>query len=162
MIANDARFPRGITLVETMTACTILLIGAFGVFMYKYTSALDAARGKSYISASRIAWLLIESWRGNEGSSAYDPVSQLGSTVTISANAFGPSVPAGFTKLGQYKIVENNVNYFVTMSWQTVPAVPGLSCLNVIVAWSGRTSGTATVYADASETFQLTTYADTN
>jgi hypothetical protein len=157
MVANKFRFPSGITLIEAMIACNILLIGVFGVFSYRYTSTLETMKADSYISASRIAWLLVENWRGNSGSSTYDPVSQLSSIATISTNTTGPSVPTGYTKLGQYKFVENNVNYFVTMSWKNVST--GLNALNIIVAWPQRKQGTGTVYANAGDTFQLTTYA---
>jgi Tfp pilus assembly protein PilV len=152
---------RGISIIEVMIASIILLIGLFGVFTYRYTSILNAVKANSYITGSRIAWLLVENWRGNKGSS-YDPTAsgQLSSIgLTISTNTTGPSVPAGFTKLGQYKVVENNVNYFVTMSWKNFPAVSGVNELDVIVAWSRRKQGTSTVYADADDTFHLTTYA---
>jgi Tfp pilus assembly protein PilV len=157
MVANKFRFPSGMTLIEAMIACNIMLIGVFGVFSYKYASNFDVMKTKSYISASRIVWLLAENWRGNGGSSTYDPVAQLSSMVTIYTNTTGPSVPTGYTKLGQYKVVENNVNYFVTMSWKNVST--GLNALNIIVAWPQRKTGTGTVYADARDTSQLTTYA---
>ena len=144
-----------------MIASIILLIGVFGVFTYRYTSALNAAKADSYITASRIAWLLVENWRGNKGSSTYDPtaVDQLDSIgLTISTINNGPPEPTGFTKLGQYKVVTNNDNYFVTMSWRNFPAVPGINELDVIVAWSRSQKGTETVYTVAGHTFHLTTY----
>ena len=150
------------SIVEVMIASVILLICVSGVFTYRYTSALNAAKAESYITASRIAWLLVENWRGNKGSSTYDPTAddQLGSIgLTVSTINTGPSEPTGFTKLGQYKVVTNNDNYFVTMSWRNFPVVPGINELDVIVAWSQRKKGIDAVYADVDGSFHLTTYA---
>ena len=162
VILREPTMRKGISIVEAMISSIILLIGIFGVFTYRYASALNSAKADSYITSSRIAWLLLENWRGNKGSSTYDPTAsdQIGSIgLTISTMTTGPSVPTGFTKLGQYKVVINNVNYFVTMSWRNFPAVPGINELDVIVAWSQRKKGTGVAYDDVDNSFHLTTYA---
>jgi hypothetical protein len=153
---------KGISIIEVIISSIVLLIGVFGVFTYRYTSTLNTLKANSYTTASRIAWLLVENWRGNKSSSDYDPTAdgQLSSIgLTISTNTTGPPAPTGFTKLGQYKVVINNINYFVTMSWKNFPAVSGINELDVIVAWPQRRQGTDTVYADADKTFHLTTHA---
>jgi hypothetical protein len=82
-------------------------------------------------------------------------VSTLSSAVTIATDTTGPSVGAGFTKLGNYHLDLNGDRYFATMSWEDVQT--GLRALNVTIAWAQSIRGTTT-YSNADKSFALTAY----
>lgn len=97
-----------------MLAILVMMVVAIGTAGYRYYSAMDTRRAVKEATASRIALLLNESWRGVLGSSIYDPVMQLsGPDFSISSSG-GPSEPASFSKLGSYKVVSDNAAYFIT------------------------------------------------
>ena len=149
------RCRRGFSLVSVMIAIVIILAALIGTSNFRYYSTLDAKKAAAKISASRIGLMLCENWRGLGGIETYDPVTYLGSDLTITSSA-GPDKPADFTLLGSYTITVNGANYYITLSWKDVST--GLRALNIIVAWAQRTQGVSSLN-DADKSFKLTTYA---
>jgi hypothetical protein len=107
--------------------------------------------------------MLCESWRGIQGDLTYNPMTILGSDLTITISE-GPTNPDGFTLLGSYRILldnpgdENNdynITYYATLSWRDIQ--PGLRELNVIVAWAQRDQG-AGDFAGTDKSYSLTIY----
>jgi len=141
MVSQTARTSsrRGVSLVDTMVAVTILLIALLGTSTLRYTAALDARRADARTTAARIALLLCESWRGLDGDETYDPTAHLGSDLKVAQGA-GPAYPEDFTLLGSYTVAFDDGtgvdNYMTTLSWKDVQ--PGLRALNVTVAWASR------------------------
>jgi prepilin-type N-terminal cleavage/methylation domain-containing protein len=158
---NKIWFRRGMTLVETLVAITILLIALIGTFTFRYHATLDGRKADAQATAARIALMFCESWKGINGDVTYDPVNHLGSELKVAKGA-GPANPDDFTPLGSYTVVfDDGVgvdNYTMTLSWKDVK--PGLRALNVIVAWALREhEGDGNDVIDKS--FNLTVYTQT-
>jgi hypothetical protein len=145
---------KGASLIEAMAAITVLSIAVFGGSAYRYHSTLDARRADRQMAAARTALMLCESWKGVQGDQTYDPTAHLGSDLAISTGS-GPEAPEGFTQLGSYEVVSNDVTCYVTLSWNDVTT--GLRALNVAVDWAQRDLG-ETSLDDVDKTFRLTTY----
>jgi hypothetical protein len=144
----------GISLVETMNAIAILAIAVIGITGYRYCSTLDARKADAYIASARIGQLLSDSWRGMQGSENYDPVAHLGAGLTITEGD-GPEAPAGYTVLGSYDIVMNNIAFYTTLSWKDLNS--NLRALNVVLIWAQRNQGQNDI-DEADRSFALTTY----
>lgn len=148
------RCRQGFSLVSIMIAMTILIAALIGTSNFRYYSAMDARKAEAKITASRIGLMLCENWRGLGGTSTYDPVAFLSSELNIAASS-GPTQPSGFTLLGSYTVTVNDVNFYITLSWNDVS--PGLRALNIIVSWAQRELGQSSL-SDADKVFQFTTY----
>jgi len=129
----------------------------------RYYSTLDGRKAAAQTAAARIAQMIGESWRGWQGDLTYDPLTHLGTALTVTASQ-GPARPDGFTQLGSYKIIldqdevdTNGADYFVTLSWMDIQ--PGLRALNVTVAWAQKGKKGL---ENTDKTFTLTTYALTS
>ena len=144
------------TLIEIMVASVVLLIAVLGTSSIRYHTVLNARKAEAQISAARVGSLLCESWRGFLGNAAYDPVASLNPDVDIVVSVEGPAVGTGYTGLGSYKVIIDEMNFYSTLSWQDVSA--GLRLLNVSVSWDQRGYDTA-AFADADKTIALSTYA---
>ena len=155
---------RGMSLVGTMVAITILLIALIGTSTFRYAAALDGRRATAHTTAARVALTLCESWRGIKGDTTLDPTVLKTSDMTVSASNWnGHETPEDFTLLGNYAIVlddddPDSVNYYATMSWKDVQ--PGLRALNVSVAWAQRGRG-ADDTENVDKAFGLTVYTQT-
>jgi hypothetical protein len=154
----------GSTLISSMIAVAIILIAIIGTSNFRYYTALDSRRATAQTEAARIALLLCESWRGVQGELNYDPITNLSSDLTISANE-GPACPEDFTSLGSYSIMldkndgqddsEYHISYYATLSWKDIQA--GLRALNVTVAWAQKDLSVGG-YGSTDKSFTLTIY----
>lgn len=155
---------RGMSLVGTMVAVTILLIALIGTSTFRYAAAMDGRRARAHTTAARVALALGESWRGIKGDVTLDPTQLGGSDMTVSASSWnGHEKPDDFTLLGNYAVVlddddPDSLNYYATMSWKDVQ--PGLRALNVSVAWAQRGPG-ADDTESVDKSFRLTVYTQT-
>jgi len=161
--AKKIRNRSGSTLISSLIAVAILLIALIGTSRLRYHAALDGRRASAQTSAARIALMVTESWRGWQGDLTYDPITHLGSEITVTSSS-GPSIPTGFTLLGSYKIIldqnqddTNGADYFTTLSWKDIQ--PGLRALNVVISWAQKGERGL---AKTDKTFTLTTYALTS
>ena len=159
MIVKRPKCAAAMTLVEVMGSVLILSVAVIGASAYRYHSALDARKADVRATATRIALLLCENWRGVSGAvsgdEAYDAEDYFAHGLSFDASGEGPEVPADFTELATYTIELNGINYYTTLSWKDVAT--GLRALNVVVAWNQRNTG-STAFADADKSFRLTTY----
>ncbi len=149
--ACDCRFRAG-TLVEVVVALTALVIIVLGHSFTEYRARLDVRRSVRQSTAATTALLFSESWAGAAGATTYDPVTDLGSQLGITAG-IGPSAPDGFTNRGSYCVVIDGVYYYITLSSQELATT--LRALNVAVAWSDRGEADPPVFH---WDFHLTTY----
>lgn len=160
------RCRRGVSLVGTMVAVAILLIALIGTSTFRYAAALDGRRADAHTTASRIALMLCESWRGVRGDQTYDPVIHLDTGLKVAAGE-GPEKPEDFILLGSYILHFNDgagvENYMATLSWKDIQ--PGLRALNVIVAWASRDQAVDSKQQNpvdaADKSFGLTVYTQT-
>ena len=158
------RCRRGVSLVGTMVAVTILLIALIGTSTFRYAAALDGRKAGVHTSAARVALALGESWRGIKGDTTLDPTGLGSSDMTVSVSTWaGHEKPDDFTLLGNYVVVlddddPDSANYYATMSWKDVK--PGLRALNVSVAWAQRGRG-ADDTENVDKSFGLTVYTQT-
>lgn len=129
----------GFTLVEVMISVLIVTILATGAMGYQYTSTRDVKISEVQATAARIAMLLLESWKGQQGDTEFDPADTFASEMTIQNAITGPDAPNGslgapLTTLGSYEIIVNNVYYYVTLSYddesESEPMI-----LNATIAW---------------------------
>jgi len=150
----------GVSLIEAMSAILVLSIAVIGASSYRYYNALDVRKADAHITAARIGYLLCESWRGLQGADTYDPIAHLGSDLAITASK-NPDAPEGFTLLGTYKVLLNDVHYDIVLSWQDGGS--GLRALNIVLFWTlrGQVQDKEQVQDnidDVTESFKLTAY----
>ncbi len=152
----------GVTLISTLISIAIILVALIGTINFRYHATLDARKAAAQTTASRIALLLCENWRGIDGDTGFEPVTYLGSDITLT-QCEDLGEPDDLTLLGSYKIVLDEAaddvegtDYYATLSWKDIQ--PGLRALNIVVSWSQRgRSGIENI--DMS--FKLTTYVTT-
>jgi hypothetical protein len=153
-VTGKIRYRSGISLIETMQAIAILSITLIGVSGYRYCSSLDARKADAYIASARVGYLLSESWRGMQGSETYNPVARLGAGLAITTSE-GPDAPGGYTVLGSYEIVLNDITFYATLSWKDFNS--NLRALNTVLVWAQRTHEQHSI-DDSDKSFELTTY----
>ena len=153
------RFKRGaaFSLIEVMAATVVLAVAVVGISGYRYYAALDARKAGMEAAASRIGLLLCESWRGVNGDEKYDPMSYLGSYLTIADDSKTKQEPVvDFTLLGRYTLILDETSYSASLWWKDVK--PGLRALHVSVAWvQPGQAGSAGKHPN--ELYRVTTYA---
>lgn len=130
---------RGFTLTEVMISVLIVMILATGAMGYQYASVRDVKVSEVQASAARIGMLLLESWKGQQGDTSFDPAEVFNSEMTIQTSAIGPDVPdnsAGtpLNKLGSYETVLHNVHYYITLSYENESALEPM-LLNAAITW---------------------------
>lgn len=146
----------GFSIVEAIVATIIIAIAVLGTMSLRYQSRLDNRRAEVGMAASRLGLMLAETWRGEGGNAAFDPIVTFGSDINIETAA-GPNEPGGFTPIGTYHAVLNNIDCYTTLSYKDIYA--DFRALNVIVAWEQR--GAIQAGSDMSDkAFALTVYAD--
>lgn len=164
---SKIRSRRGVSLVGTMVAVTILLIALIGTSSFRYSAAMDGRKAKAQTAAARIALMLCESWGGIKGDVNFDPIQLCGLDLNIDMMDAVLDKPLDFNLLGSYAVTlepeeSYNINYYATLSWKDVQS--GLRALNVVVAWASREQ-TALTKQDTGATdksFGLTVYTQTN
>ena len=129
----------GFTLTEVMISILIVMILATGATGYQYASTRDVKISEVQATAARIGMLLLESWKGQQGDTAFDPEDVFGSEMAIQNSTVGPNVPDGsmgtpMVKLGSYEIILKNVYYYVTLSYDEASSTEPM-LLNAAVTW---------------------------
>jgi len=128
--------PAGFTLAEVIISVLIIMVLATGAMGYQYASTRDVKVSEVQAGATRIAALLLESWKGQQGDTDFDPVDIFGDTMIIQASGTGPDVPDGTSliPLGSYEIALSSTYYYTTLSYaQQTDSEPML--LNAVVTW---------------------------
>ena len=154
------KYEAGLTLVEVLISGVILMIAILGTVAFRYNAALGARKADLYVAAARTALLLSEGWRAADEPNTFDPTLLAGTPeLVITVAAEGAPAPPGFTSLGNYAIVADEVRYLATLSWKYAAPGSSLRTLNVVVAWEQRGSG-LNGFDKMDKTFKLTTYAE--
>lgn len=148
----------GFTFNEVMAAILVLTIAVLGTSAYRYHATMDVRKADDKTTSARTANLLCETWRGTNDPNAFDPVSQFGSELTISSltSNGGPLVPTGWTRLGTYQIIINDVDYRALLAWRDIS--PGLRALSVTIVWEWNQQGMSLSKPALSKTFKIATY----
>ncbi|MHC4552149.1 MAG: type IV pilus modification PilV family protein [Planctomycetota bacterium] len=126
-------YRKGFSLIDTVAGMLILFIIVMGSLSYRYVSAANIQKSQQHLSAADLTTTFLETWQGVGGSDTFDPETTFASVLTIS-NGNSENAPSGYTLLGKYSVMEENIPYEVTLSWSDVSA--SLRALNVIVTWS--------------------------
>jgi prepilin-type N-terminal cleavage/methylation domain-containing protein len=157
MTVKRPKSGKGLTLVEIMAAMSILSVAVIGTCGYRYYAALDARKAGMRKTASDIALLLTESWRGVQGDETFDPTACFGSDLAISTIAEGSVEPddESFTLLGGYTVVVHGTTYVAVLSWKDIGS--GLRALSVAAGWPQTNQAAAKTVA-AERSFKLVTY----
>ena len=141
MIRKNQRIrQRGFSLTEIMISILIVMVLVTGAMGYQYNSTRDVKISEVQATASRIAMLLLEGWKGQQGDTAFDPVAVFGDEMAIQT-ASSPGAPdkssgVPLTILNSYEVVLQGVYYFVTLSYEE-PSASEPMLLNATVAWRG-------------------------
>jgi hypothetical protein len=107
---------RGLTLIEVAVSMVLVVTIVVAAMAVRYHSVKQARRADAYNGAGRLALLLLEGWRSYATPGEYDPVAHFTAHLTIESGA-GPGAPTGFTALGDYHIVFDHANYYVTLAY---------------------------------------------
>jgi len=131
---------RGFTLTEVMISILIVMVLVTGAMGYQYNSTRDVKVSEVQAAASRIAMLLLEGWKGQQGDTAFDPVAVFSDEMAIQT-ASGPGAPDNsggvpLTTLDSYEVVLRGVYYFITLSYEPSSASEPM-LLNATIAWRG-------------------------
>lgn len=154
-------YRRGYSLIEVAFAIAVLLVAGLATAAGRYHGALLTRRAAVHTTAVRLASYFLYSWAGSGGHSAYstyevddptdydpldpndydpldvDPI-RFAAGWSVEFNAAGPPAPDGFAPLDamarpNYRLVIDDVNYSITLSYRDVQDHPRL--LHVCVAW---------------------------
>jgi hypothetical protein len=115
----------------------VLATGAMG---YQYASTRDVITSEVQAGATRLAMLLLESWKGQGGDIGFDPVLEFGSDINIQSGSGGPAVPnnsvnSPMSLLDYYEAELNGRYYYVTLSYENETSSEPM-ILNTAVAWT--------------------------
>lgn len=155
MVTKCSKYPKGVTLIEIISAMVILSVIVLGLSAHRYYAAMDARKASSRTTAVTTASLLCETWRGLDGASGFNPNDHFNSELSITESGNGPDVPAGFTELDRYRVTIDDVYYWTTLSWKDIST--NLRALNIVVMWNPRASKMQ-MYSDSDKSYKLTAY----
>jgi hypothetical protein len=114
----------------------VLVTGAMG---YQYHSTRAVKISEVQARASRIAMLLLEGWKGQQGDMSYNPVDMLSGEIVIQTSDDGFTVPDNSSGvpldlLGTYEIFYGNHYYYATLAYEAASVTEPM-LLNVTIAW---------------------------
>ena len=135
-LSHKRRIRSGFTLTEVMISILIIMVLATGAMGYQYNSTRDVKISEVQAGATRIAMLLLESWKGQQGDTSFDPVGVFGGDMALQTSTVGPAAPdsVSLTLLDSYEMSLAGVYYYITLSYgQDTVAEPMV--LNATVAW---------------------------
>lgn len=138
-VYSQATIRRGFTLTEMMLSILIVMVLATGAMGYQYASTRDVKISEIQASAGRIAMLLLESWKGQQGDTDFDPVDVFNDSMTIQTSNTGPGVPentsgSAMSLLGSYEILLSGITYYATLAYDPASAAEPM-VLNATVTW---------------------------
>lgn len=141
-----------LTIIEVVTAISILTLAVIAASAYRYYAILDTRKAEIQITAVRLASLLCESWRGANGSEAFNPVTDSGLGGAIEVASGDPEEGWRLlVHLVHYRIIVDGITYNAVLQWRDITTE--LRALNVTVGYDWRRSGGL-----PERSFNLTTY----
>ena len=133
MTRRTRRSRSGVSLVEIATAIVVLSISMLGTSGFRHHAAIRSKQAQVKVNATRAAQALIDTWCGLYGDDGYLPETHLSPLLTVGPYATGPACPDGFTELGTYEVLVDEVPYYATLSYQDTE--PGYRTLSVVIGW---------------------------
>ena len=146
----------GLCLLEVMVAMAVLLVGVLGTMSFRYHCALNSRKADAHNSAVRLGGMLLEGWKGTGAEDDFDAPAMFSSDITISTSNVSPAPASGFYELGRYHIVNDQMNYYSTLSYKDADATTP-RILNVSVYWLNNNQSGA-IGTDA-QSIRITKYA---
>jgi prepilin-type N-terminal cleavage/methylation domain-containing protein len=146
----------GLCLIEVMVAMAVLLVGILGTMCFRYHCALNCRKADAHNSAVRIGGMLLEGWKATGAENDFDTVGMFSSDVTISTSNNSPTPASGFSELGRYHIINDQMNYYATLSYKDSDAATPKT-LNASVYWL-NSNQSGSVGTDA-QSIRVTKYA---
>ena len=132
---------KAFTLIECLTAFTILLVAFLGIMRFRYYTVVNAERAEDELLAARSALLISEAWRADLAELDFDPSMQnyVGDftveKMDLSGHKEGVFGADLSSVLGVYKITVDDKEFVARLSCQDVDAVENLRLINVTVIW---------------------------
>ncbi len=155
MVNKYKKHNRGFNLIEVMVTIVILMAVIVGTTAYRYYATLDARRSDLHITACRLGLMMLETWKGQGCADDFDPVSLLGSDLSISSLGSVQPLAGLSSPIGSYKVFAGGTNYYVTLSCKDTADEPRL--INVAVSWGQRDYGEGS-YSDSAKLLSWTAY----
>lgn len=158
----------GFSLIDGVLGILLLAIVILGTASFRYYSMQNLQKAEFQVSASRVAEMLCQSWKGVGGIEAFDPITSLNTLPSIEQvetfDEADAGWPAGFTKLESFKIVKDSIPYYATLAYQDIQ--PDLRALTVMVAWAQSAPATGgqaqgITFGETDKIYRLTTYVST-
>ena len=147
---KDQKCRVAFTLVESMIAIVVLMIVMGAIMTFRYYTVVSAERAENQLMAARSAYLLSEAWRGQKGDLLFDPTEQdFDSYFQIEAKAVPTLLgtyptgsysdklqsQAGLTVLGNYRIQNDDKEFWARLLYEDVSGVPNLRSIHILVVW---------------------------
>jgi prepilin-type N-terminal cleavage/methylation domain-containing protein len=127
------RLRAGVSLLEVLVAMVVLSVGMLGASGFRYYTAIQSKRAQASFNAIRAAQALLDTWCGLYGDEGYLPENHLSPLLTVSPSVSGPVAPTGYTILGTYEVLVDDVTYYATLSYNDFES--GYRTLNIVIAW---------------------------
>lgn len=132
----------GFALVEVAVSAATLMVAVTGTIAFHNFATMDTYKSRSRSDACMLASAVMESWQGQGGVAAFNPINDLATSIVnsgdfvIGNSILGPGCPYGFTLIWHsfpyYRIDTNNTRYRVALSYRIIN---GKKFLNVRVGW---------------------------
>jgi prepilin-type N-terminal cleavage/methylation domain-containing protein len=123
----------GVSIIEVTIAIVILSIGMLGASGFRYHTAIRSKRAQVQTDGTRAAQALIDTWCGLYGDEGYLPETHLSPLLTVAPSVSGPLPPTGFTELGTYEVIVDDVPFYATLSYNDGEV--GFRTLSVVIGW---------------------------
>jgi Tfp pilus assembly protein PilV len=168
MFGKDVQIRKGFTVVEAMTAITMLALIVLGSALYRYWSSLDSRKAMAQATANRTGLFLLEAWRGSTDPNSFNPVSLKTSAMNIGNPTQGPTDPNMTSLLSgtnnALPVTVNGVSYFAALYWKNEMTYwdafyskwVKLRNFEVIIAFPA--AGGASTYSTSLKQIKLTSY----
>lgn len=159
----------GFSLGDSLVGVTMLAVVVLGTLSFRVHSIQELQKAEFQMSASRIADLFCQSWKGVRGTESFDPIESLRTAVNfIEDSTAGESDldwPEDFKQLGTFKVTMDSTPYYASLGYKDIQ--PGFRALTVMVAWAQRGPAAGQLQKenkrevgleDTDKIYQLTTY----
>ncbi|MCI0498835.1 MAG: prepilin-type N-terminal cleavage/methylation domain-containing protein [Planctomycetales bacterium] len=139
---NRCEKQKAFTLIECLVVMLISMIGFGGLLGFRYYAVLSAERAETHLLAAQTAHVLIEAWKGQKGTTDFDPTLQgFDADFQVqagSASAASPLSEASCLHLGNYQVVVEGRHFRADLLYQNMTDIPKLRTLYVVLSWQDK------------------------
>ena len=122
--------PAGLSLIEVMLSMLVLSIASLGMMSYHREAGRQTYWARAQLSATRIAQLLLEDWKANGASLAYNPQDLELDFVNINESSDNRG-----NILKKYQTTIDNLRLHISMI-RPINIIMNPFPINVVVQWS--------------------------